>query len=349
MNPFNKLKVERDEEDFVEVNNGKIGGSSQPLFGKDQKPKKKIRPEKKEDEQREEVNDNDGFAMVGKGNKKPNNRGGDDDKNFEQKPGKKDAPRKFHQNRNNQQFREGAKTRQFDRHVSGTGRGKEIAKGGRGGKGTWEGKGREMVDYDTDYYFNRVLNKQNDAEEVVVEEPVKEAEPEKKEEVVAQENAEENQENKEEGEKKERKKGKKDLPEEEDEKNKLIIPENAMTLEDYKNKVKKITTDTSKVAGTKVQVDLEAIERNEENDVIAVTVDKQKKDKKKVKTLDAKEVELNKLVGANLKIEDNSQNRERDYNNRGNYNNKNNYNNNNKNNYKKNNKKVDLGDLPELK
>ena len=128
-NPFDKLNVKREEEDDEQGEFQKVKGKEKNVpVGLEQK-KKKARPVEKVEDDGEE-----GFTEVSKKVKKhrPENddeeetKGGEHKKrkviNYEEKDYKtKDKPKRG---------------RQFDKH-SGTGRGKEIAKGGAGGKGTW--------------------------------------------------------------------------------------------------------------------------------------------------------------------------------------------------------------------
>lgn len=315
-NPFNKLKVHRDEDEEVDKTQPK--GNAPVLFPKDaQKPKKKVRPtEKKEDKPQENVvhEDDKDFVVVGntkKGGKQQYGREEDFIQSVESKPGVKEQTRPKKEKYFEHDFKNNE--RLYDRHVSGTGRGKEVKKRGGGGKYTWEGR-KVVNDYDnTDYVFNKVLKPKDTKEEVYVEESpqieTKKDEVKKEEEVGTAGDEQKAIETKEGEEVKDRKKkGKKDdISKEEEEKNKLVIPENALTLKEYKEKnTTKITTDTSKTSG-KVEIDLEPVEKLEDKDVIGVgkTTDKgAKKQNKKLKVQDAKEVELNKLIGSNLKIED---------------------------------------------
>lgn len=339
-NPFNKLKVHRDDEDVDQVlSQTKATTTPSNLFPnkEEKKPKKKVRPEeKKETVEVKDENDNVGFEVVGKQKKQKQTNEDYAEQGFEEKPGKRDAPPRFHQKRSEQTVKQGTGQRVFDRHVSGTGRGKEIKKDGRGGKYTWEGKPREIVEYDnTDYLFNKVLKNEEEAPkyekrqydnnyerygkydrkdkyaektEEKVEAKVEanaEAKVEEKQEVVP-ETTEDGKVNK-----KKLKKG--EVNPDEDEKNKLIIPENAMTLKDYKEKSAKITTNTVKT--TPIKVDLEVLAKDEDEHVISIPTTKVggKKGKKKEKGIDAQEVELNKLVGSTLGYEDSSDRQRKPY------------------------------------
>lgn len=290
-NPFNKLKVQREEEEFVTVTLKKQEKQEKPLA----QPKK--RPVEEHDE------DKDGFETVGKVEKKRFVNKNTEEEVGQTKPGV-NVDNQRHHKKHVGEVRVGSNQRAFDRH-SGTGRGKEIKKEGAGGKGTWGNQERaakkEVYDYDdsSDYYFNRVLHqkKEDQAEEVkelkVVEEKVEEKQekPEEKE--------EEQVEYKD-------KKGKKKLADPvEDEKNKLIIPENAISLAEWKEKNQRQAPVQKEV---KIEVKLEQISKPKD-ETIQVGGKKFGGEKKKVKgkEVDAKELkelELNKLV--NLKIEDSS-------------------------------------------
>lgn len=290
-NPFNKLKVQREEEEFVTVTSKKQEKQEKPLA----QPKK--RPVEEHDE------DKDGFETVGKVEKKRFVNKNTEEEGGQTKPGV-NVDNQRHHKKHVGEVRVGSNQRAFDRH-SGTGRGKEIKKEGAGGKGTWGNQERaakkEVYDYDdsSDYYFNRVLHqkKEDQAEEVkelkVVEEKVEEKQekPEEKE--------EEQVEYKD-------KKGKKKLADPvEDEKNKLIIPENAISLAEWKEKNQRQAPVQKEV---KIEVKLEQISKPKD-ETIQVGGKKFGGEKKKVKgkEVDAKELkelELNKLV--NLKIEDSS-------------------------------------------
>ena len=290
-NPFNKLKVQREEEEFVTVTSKKQEKQEKPLA----QPKK--RPVDEHDE------DKDGFETVGKVEKKRFVNKNTEEEAGQTKPGV-NVDNQRHHKKHVGEVRVGSNQRAFDRH-SGTGRGKEIKKEGAGGKGTWGNQERaakkEVYDYDdsSDYYFNRVLHqkKEDQAEEVkelkVVEEKVEEKQekPEEKE--------EEQVEYKD-------KKGKKKLADPvEDEKNKLIIPENAISLAEWKEKNQRQAPVQKEV---KIEVKLEQISKPKD-ETIQVGGKKFGGEKKKVKgkEVDAKELkelELNKLV--NLKIEDSS-------------------------------------------
>jgi hypothetical protein len=313
-NPFNKLKVHRDDDDVEQqvVQKTTPSTNNQVLFPskEEKKPKKKVRPDDKQEDQvkvvKEEVND-EGFEVVGKQKKQRNQ---EDTEQYAEKPGKRDPPKHYHQKRSENTVKQGTGQRVFDRHVSGTGRGKEIKKEGRGGKFTWDGKGREIVERDdTDYIFTKVLNSNTKAEPVVFEEKQTETVV-KAEEVKAEEVKEVPVEESEKDKKRKLKKG--EVNPEEDEKNKLVIPENAMTLKDYKEKSAKITTNATKTAP--IKVDLEVLTKDEDEHVISIASTKGvKKEKKKDKGVNKQEVDLNKLIGSTIGYEDSSDRQKKPY------------------------------------
>lgn len=318
-NPFNKLRVHRDE-DETEVKTQVKGTTESNLFKEAQKPKRKpkeVTEEKKETVVVETHHDTEGFSVVGKGKKVTKNDENPTDKVFEEKPGKYQGEKPHKHNRSEQNFRVGTKQRVFDRHVSGTGYDKHVKKEGFGGKHTWEGNRREYDD--TDYYFEKALNPKA-VKEVIVEEthPVEVVKETKTEVKVEEVKPEATTEEKKEGEgddkdKKKKKKGKKDeVNDEEDEKNKLVIPENAKTMAELKVNV---TSKVSKLADKPIEVDLELTDKKENEEVFIEKKAKTGKGKKKAKELDTNEVELNKLVGQSLKIDDGVKGFNKNYNN----------------------------------
>ena len=295
MNPFNKLKVHRDEDDFETAENPK---DTKDVLFKETKVKK-VRPEKKED--KEVQQSEEGFTQVGKVTK--NSKVVlEEEELAEKKPGKKDPQPKYHDKRTEQNFRAGSDKRQFDR-ISGTGRGKEVKKEGRGGKGTWEGNRRLYDNYDNaDYYFDKAIRKQNEPVEEVVVEDVKVKVEEKKEEIKVEE-TEKKEEVVEEGAKK-KKKDKKTEETPVDEKDKLEIPKDALTLQQYKEKNANITSNATKTVA--VKVDLEEVDKREDTVLQATTTKKVggKKQKTKNNKEDSKAAELMKNL--NLQVEDNT-------------------------------------------
>jgi hypothetical protein len=133
-NPFEKLHIKRGEEEeddgqgeFQQV---KSKDKNVP-FGIEQK-KKKQRPKEKVEEEGDE-----GFEEVPSKFKKKNPENNDEEeiKGDEHKK-RKGINYNTAEERDYRTKDKPRRGRQFDKH-SGTGRGKEIAKGGAGGKGTW--------------------------------------------------------------------------------------------------------------------------------------------------------------------------------------------------------------------
>jgi hypothetical protein len=282
-NPFNKLKVQRDEEEDFTVVQSKAAAQKK-VVDDTKKPKQRPKEEKTED-------DNEGFEVVGKVSKKQPRYQGEQTEE-EKKPKAREEVK--HHHKHDGVVRVSGNQRPFDRH-SGTGRGKEVSKQGAGGKGTWgnqeKSAKREIQDYDdTDHYFNKVLKPKK--EEALVEEPAVE-EP-KAEEVKVEEEA------------KDEKKGKKKIVVDpvEDEKNKLHIPENAISLAEWKEQNKRTAPVHKQV---KVEVNLEPIKKGNEEFLGVAGKKKNDDKKKKTKEVDQKEVEINKLL--NVKIDDGTQKR----------------------------------------
>ena len=218
-NPFDKLNIRREEEEDDQGEFEQVKSKEKNIpYGIEQK-KKKIRP--KEVEKEKEGGD-EGFEEV-PGKIKKRRPVKEEEENEESKTHKK----RKGVNYNTQEEREyrlkdkPKRGREYDRQ-SGTGRGKEIAKGGAGGKGTWgdnpENIAKNYEKYnDDDYYFESALNQ------------------EKRKERRKRKNEEDNkEENKEEEDNKEEKKDKPQRkPIEIKEEDKLNRPENEMSLEDY--------------------------------------------------------------------------------------------------------------------
>ena len=154
-NPFGKLKIERDDSDENNQPTKKAAPSQDQLFAPVQsQKKKKVRPDKKTSP----VDDNEGFEEVGK------------KKNYQRKKrneGEEEYPKKqFHSKKEgaNYHVKDDSKPmrkREYERH-SGTGRGKEVAKGGAGGRGTWGDNPKNIArNYERnndDYIINSALN-----------------------------------------------------------------------------------------------------------------------------------------------------------------------------------------------
>jgi hypothetical protein len=294
-NPFTKLKISRDREDEEELNaQTQKKETGQELFKVEEqqtKKKKKVRPEekKKMEEQEQVKDDEEGFSVVQK-IKKPT-RGNDDYEVVEQK---QNTYQKFNNDKHkggNQPREVRPNQRQFDKH-SGTGRGKEVSKGGAGGKYTWGNEEkqakREVYDYDqggVDHFFDSALNPKPKREKREYEETRQEEVPvqEVKVEVVVPETIQNTEAVEDNLDKKGRKK--KVNPEEEKEEDKLIIPENAISLEEYR-KNKPVVVRAVEKTTVRVESNLKEMENKKDNAIES----KKKPAKKKKETL---EKELN--------------------------------------------------------
>lgn len=207
--------------------------------------------------------------------------------------------------------------REYERH-SGTGRGKEVAKGGAGGRGTWGDNPKNIVrNYERnndDYIINSALNPEAQKERKERYEKKEKYVKENKEENVEETPKEENKDEKKEGAfDKKQKKGERTFePKEIPEKEKLKIPEGAISVEDF---LKQKATKTSEVKQVEKPKETESLQvkAKDENNSIGLSVEVTKKEKKK-------EEELNQQVFENLKVEDNSNNNRRRYDDKKHYN-----------------------------
>lgn len=322
-NPFEKLSIKQevDDDDPEEFKEVKSKAQNVP-FGIEPK-KKKARPQEKQ------VVEEEGFEEVVK-HKQPKKKGDDDEE--EENPEHKQRKGINYNTAEMRDYRESQRKqrgggRQFDRK-SGTGRGKEIAKGGAGGKGTWGENPKNIArdfekNYD-DYYFESVLNpkekKENDEKRVKRERRPKkeknEGEGEEKEkngeegEEEKKEDGEEGGEKKEQKPKKEKKQREKKVlkPEE-----KLDRPEGAVSVEDYLKSKEKPKEEEKEVK--RIQ-DGEALKKVEEkkDDVLGTTEDGKKKNKKKKdkgKKINQAEIDLNNQVFSNLQVEEGNERKPR--------------------------------------
>jgi hypothetical protein len=137
-NPFGQLRVDRDDDEEVTQNVTKTSTTT-PLFtnpqANEQKKKKKVRPEEKKKSEENVEESNEGFEVVGKVKQRPQrSHQGEEEVEVEGKL-KKETKSKFPHHDRNQNLTRPQK-RPFERH-SGTGRGKEVSKGGAGGKTVW--------------------------------------------------------------------------------------------------------------------------------------------------------------------------------------------------------------------
>lgn len=327
-NPFGKLQVARDEEELEEIQNlrKQSKDTGYELFKTDDQPKKKkkIRPEEKkkveEQSQQKEEDVEEGFSVVKKVKKTTKTLNEEVDADQEKPQHNKKQKDYKHHNRNDQaNFR--SNKRQFDKH-SGTGRGKEISKQGAGGKYTWgnvDQMARNEVYESVDHYFNSALNPKPKPvrEEVVVEQPAETVEPEtapvedKQPETVENVNAEGQDTENKDGKGKDRRKGKgkKGKEEEVDDSEKLVIPENAITLDEYKKAKGLDNRPATQTAQRKVESNL--VEKEKPKDLsigIGVQQENKKKGQKKKKDNAEKELLVDLTVG-----ESSNQNRDQRY------------------------------------
>lgn len=168
-NPFGQLRVDRDDDEEITQVSAKAATAT-PLFtipqATEQKKKKKVRPDEKKKSEEPVQESNEGFEVVGKQKPKnqrfQNNASAEDEVTGE---GKVRSDR--HANKNGPGHNRGPRPvrdgkRQFERH-SGTGRGKEVAKNGAGGKTVW-GDNSEFVakqaqkeDYSRDDHCKKIF------------------------------------------------------------------------------------------------------------------------------------------------------------------------------------------------
>jgi hypothetical protein len=152
-NPFGNLTIRRDEDDEeITSRTQAVTASTGALFtatqAGEQKKKKKVRPEEKKKLEETHQDDEEGFEVVKKkGPSKPKAAAGEEETTEKGQ----EKPKKFkkfsHALVKENQFN--SEKRLYERH-SGTGRGKEISKGGAGGKHTW-GANPKNIARDQDY------------------------------------------------------------------------------------------------------------------------------------------------------------------------------------------------------
>ena len=293
-NPFEKLNVKRDEEDdddqgeFQQVK----GKAKNVPIGLETK-KKKIRPKEKVED-----DDNEGFEEVPNRMRKKKLEGDDE----EETQGGEHKKRKGinYNTAEEKDYRTKDKPRrgrQFDRH-SGTGRGKEISKGGAGGKGTWgenpKNIARDFENNNDDYYFEEALNPEKKKER-----PPKRPKKENKKE------GEEGEQQKEEGEENKNKKERRQFePKPLTEEEKLNKPKDAISLEDYLKSTEKPKENEEQKEVKRINDGAPLVKKEEKKDefVGVSTGGKKKGKKKKQKEINKEELDLNAQIGANLEI-----------------------------------------------
>ena len=300
-NPFEKLHVKREESDDDDQGEfQKVKGKEKNIpIGLEHKKKKNRPAEKVQDD------DNEGFEEVP--NKMKKKRPVNDEEEEEAK-GEEHKKRKGinYQTVEDKEYRTKDKPkrgRQFDRH-SGTGRGKEIAKGGAGGKGTWGENPKNIArdfenneEYD-DYYFESALNPEK-RKEKPPRKPKKDDQKEDNKE--GDEGEEKNEEEKKENKnRKERKYEPKPLTEEE----KLNKPKDAISLEDYLKSKEKPKEEEEKKEVKRIQDGKPLVKTEEKPEEILGTsgAGRKKGKKKKQKEINKEELDLNAQIGANLEI-----------------------------------------------
>ena len=154
-NPFGNLNVNReddDDDDMVKVTRKNSLSASTHQSHTEMKKKKKVRPEEKvEKENTTQVSE--GFEVVGKVNKKPytpkntNEEGEEVKKDYKKRDHKTShKDKEFNKNR--------PEKRQYEKH-SGTGRGRETAKNGAGGKTVWGDNPEQIARHAKNNYGSR--------------------------------------------------------------------------------------------------------------------------------------------------------------------------------------------------
>ena len=301
-NPFEKLHVKREESDDDDQGEfQKVKGKEKNVpIGLEHKKKKNRPVEKVQDD------DNEGFEEVP--NKMKKKRPVNDEEEEEAKGGEHKKRKGInYQTVEDKEYRTKDKPkrgRQFDRH-SGTGRGKEIAKGGAGGKGTWGENPKNIArdfenneEYD-DYYFESALNPEKRKEKPPRKPKKDESKEDNKEgeEGGEEKNEEEKKENKN---RKERKYEPKPLTEEE----KLNKPKDAISLEDYLKSKEKPKEEEEKKEVKRIQDGKPLVKTEEKPEEILGTsgAGRKKGKKKKQKEINKEELDLNAQIGANLEI-----------------------------------------------
>jgi hypothetical protein len=242
-NPFAKLRIKRDPDEVREIQHKTERRVEKELYvDQPEKKVKKVRP----DDKKQEANNEEGFVAIKKKFNKRNYQNYEQYEEVEEQviEEKKGGKQKFDS--------EGIpKKREYDRHVSGTGRGKEIQKDGKGGKHTWGNQDDQSQRYVKNFnnyrggynrgygnergYQDKFIEIYNDTkspkeikEEVV--QPIEEIQA-NVEEVQAEEFVQENVEGPKDGKKK------KKVEEDENKEPEFKRPENALSVSEYKQKV----------------------------------------------------------------------------------------------------------------
>ena len=137
-NPFGQLKVDRDDDE--EVTQTVTKTTATPLFANpqasEQKKKKKVRPDEKKKSEDHIEESNEGFEVVGKVKPQRHQRAHNASDEGEVIKTDKHANKLGAHGHNERTVKVRDGKRLFDKH-SGTGRGREVAKNGAGGKTVW--------------------------------------------------------------------------------------------------------------------------------------------------------------------------------------------------------------------
>jgi len=303
-NPFEKLHVKHDVEEDEQGEFEKVTGKEKNVPIGIEAKKRKVRPKEKVEQE-----DGEGFEEVKNRIQKKKQKYDDE----EEGKGNEHKARRginFHTNED-REYRESKRPtrgRKYDRQ-SGTGRGKEVSKGGAGGKGTWGDNPKNIAkdfenNYD-EYYFEEALNPEK--REKRERPPRRNRKDEKKEE--GEEKGNENEGEEEKNDKKEEREEKrrpkktfepKPLKEEE----KLVIPKDAEFLGDYLKSKEKPKEDEDKKEVKRVQdgKPLTKVEDKKADELGTSQPGKKKPKKKKEKDINKEEVDLNFQIGSNLEI-----------------------------------------------
>ena len=157
-NPFGNLNINRDDdddEDYVKVTRKNSISASNHTSNTEMKKKKKVRPEEKV-QQEAPAQVSEGFEVVGKVKKTPytvknlEEEGAEVKKDFKKEKfskGTGNKDRVYNKNR--------PEKRQYEKH-SGTGRGRETAKNGAGGKTVWGDNPEQIAREGKKRYGNEV-------------------------------------------------------------------------------------------------------------------------------------------------------------------------------------------------
>ena len=293
-NPFDKLNVKREAEEEEEQEFKEVKGKEKNVpYGIEQK-KKKVRP--KEQEKVQEEGGEEGFEEVPSKTKKRRPENVEGEEGEESKGHKKRRGVNFNteEQRDHRLKDKPRRGRQYDRQ-SGTGRGKEIAKGGAGGKGTWGDNPKNIAQHynDDDYYFETALNPEK-YKERQERRPRKEYKKDNEE--------KEGEKNGEEGEtkedkKEERKEKYKPRPIEIKEEDKLHRPENEMSLDDYLKSKEKPKEEEKEVERIKDGNPLKKTEKKQEEILGTSGAGKKKEKKKKEKKNQKEEINVDFEIG----------------------------------------------------